>query len=110
LGLLNLKEPDMTACCKSTPSHSARRLSQGTASLALIAMLCAVIATPAHARDERLSGKPGPKREMNCNITERIKNKNRSTTCVYKCPDGGTESASVDEGFSCPAVVNVLRK
>jgi hypothetical protein len=47
---------------------------------------------------------------MNCNITERIKNKNRSTTCVYKCPDGQTENASVDEGFSCPAVVNVLRK
>lgn len=100
----------MTACCKSTPSPSARLLSQGTASLALIAMLCAIMATPALARDERLSGKPGPKREMNCNITERIKNKNRSTTCVYKCPDGGQESASVDEGFSCPAMVNVLRK
>jgi hypothetical protein len=110
LGHTTFKEPDMTACCQSTPSRSAWRLSQGTAGFALIAMLCAVMATPAHARDERLSGKPGPKREMNCNITERIKNKNRSTTCVYKCPDGGTESASVDEGFSCPAVVNVLRK
>ena len=37
----------MTACCKSTPSPSARRLLQGTASLALIAMLCAIMATPA---------------------------------------------------------------
>lgn len=73
-------------------------------------VLLALLTGPALARDERLSGKPGPKREMNCNITERIKNKNRSTTCVYKCPDGGKESASVDEGFSCPAVVNVLRK
>lgn len=100
----------MTARCKSTPSPSAGRFSQGTAGFALIAMLCAIMASAAHARDERLSGKPGPKREMNCNITERVKNKNRSTTCVYKCPDGGTESASVDEGFSCPAVVNVLRK
>lgn len=100
----------MTACCKSTPSPSAGSPSQVTAGFVLIAMLCAVMATPAHARDERLSGKPGPKREMNCNITERIKNKNRSTTCVYKCPDGQTENASVDEGFSCPAVVNVLRK
>ena len=100
----------MTACCKSTHSRSAWHPLHGSAALACIAVLCAVMATPAHARDERLSGKPGPKREMNCNITERVKNKNRSTTCVYKCPDGGTESASVDEGFSCPAVVNVLRK
>ncbi|MFM1928104.1 MAG: hypothetical protein RIR28_687 [Pseudomonadota bacterium] len=100
----------MTACCKSTHSRSAWHAFRGSAALVCIGMLCAIMATPAHARDERLSGKPGPKREMNCNITERVKNKNRSTTCVYKCPDGGTESASVDEGFSCPAVVNVLRK
>lgn len=51
-----------------------------------------------------------PKRAINCNISERVKNKNRSTTCIYKCPDGGTENASVDEGFSCPSVVNVLRR
>jgi hypothetical protein len=100
----------MTVYYKPAPHHSSWHRSQGIAVFVFIAMLCAIMATPAHARDERLSGKPGPKREMNCNITERIKNKNRSTTCVYKCPDGGTESASVDEGFSCPAVVNVLRK
>jgi hypothetical protein len=100
----------MTTHFQSTANRPTRSLMQGTAVFTVIATLCALMTIPAHARDERLSGKPGPKREMNCNITERIKNKNRSTTCVYKCPDGGTESASVDEGFSCPALVNVLRK
>ncbi|MFM1827693.1 MAG: hypothetical protein RLY67_1074, partial [Pseudomonadota bacterium] len=48
--------------------------------------------------------------EMNCNIVERKKNPNKSTTCTYKCPDGQPEFVNVDEGFSCPAVANVLRK
>jgi len=81
--------------------------------LGVIAVLTAILATltmPALARDERLSGKPGPKREMNCNIVERKKNPNKSTTCTYKCPDGQPEFVNVDEGFGCPAVANVLRK
>jgi hypothetical protein len=78
--------------------------------LALLAILLASLAVPAFARDERLTGKPGAKKEMNCNIVERKKNPNKSTTCTYKCPDGQPEFVNVDEGFSCPAVANVLRK
>lgn len=78
--------------------------------LAVLAALLASLSMPVVARDERLTGKPGAKREMNCNIVERKKNPNKSTTCTYKCPDGQPEFVNVDEGFSCPAVANVLRK
>lgn len=83
---------------------------QKVGTLAVLATLLASLSMPVFARDERLSGKPGPKREMNCNIVERKKNPNKSTTCTYKCPDGQPEFVNVDEGFSCPAVANVMRK
>lgn len=77
--------------------------------LSVVLLSAALISTSILAQ---VAKKPdnSPKREINCNISERVKNKNRSTTCIYKCPDGGTENASVDEGFSCPSVVNVLRR
>jgi len=98
-----------------TNKQSAHRLSaiggmQKVGALAVLATLLASLSMPVFARDERLSGKPGPKREMNCNIVERKKNPNKSTTCTYKCPDGKPEFVNVDEGFSCPAVANVMRK
>lgn len=98
-----------------TNHQSSQRLSpiggmQKVGTLAVLATLLASLSMPVFARDERLSGKPGPKREMNCNIVERKKNPNKSTTCTYKCPDGQPEFVNVDEGFSCPAVANVLRK
>ena len=98
-----------------TNHKSLQRLSpiggmQKVGTLAVLVTLLASLSMPVFARDERLSGKPGPKREMNCNIVERKKNPNKSTTCTYKCPDGQPEFVNVDEGFSCPAVANVLRK
>ncbi len=83
---------------------------QRLGTLTLLGVLLASLAMPVVARDERLTGKPGAKKEMNCNIVERKKNPNKSTTCTYKCPDGQPEFVNVDEGFSCPAVANVLRK
>lgn len=77
--------------------------------LSVVLLSAALISTSILAQ---VAKKPdnSPKRAINCNISERVKNKNRSTSCIYKCPDGGTENASVDEGFSCPSVVNVLRR
>jgi hypothetical protein len=48
------------------------------------------------------------KKSINCYISERIKNKNGSTSCIYKCPNGKPASENVSGGYSCPTVMNIL--
>ena len=48
------------------------------------------------------------KKSVNCYNSERIKNKNGSTSCIYKCPNGKPASENVSAGYSCPTVMNIL--
>jgi hypothetical protein len=47
---------------------------------------------------------------MNCYIASRKPNReNTRVNCVYKCPNGKTESEVVPKGVSCPPFVNVAK-
>lgn len=47
---------------------------------------------------------------QDCYIEERRLNPNQHTTCIYRCPDGKTESENVAPGFHCPTVLNVIKR
>lgn len=47
---------------------------------------------------------------INCSIKDRVVNKNKHITCIYKCPNGKTESESVEPGLSCPPIMNVIAR
>ena len=49
---------------------------------------------------------------INCYLRERKKISDGGTTCIYKCPSvkGRVESNSIGPGFSCPTMMNVLRR
>jgi hypothetical protein len=47
---------------------------------------------------------------VDCTIKDRVVNKNKHITCIYKCPNGKTESESVEPGLSCPPIMNVIAR
>lgn len=54
--------------------------------------------------------RPDKENAMNCYISERRVNRdNTRLNCIYKCPNGKTESEVVPKGVSCPPYVNVAK-
>lgn len=50
------------------------------------------------------------KEPVNCYISERkINRENTRINCIYKCPDGRSESEVVPRANQCPAKIEVLR-
>ncbi|MDA0665508.1 MAG: hypothetical protein O2848_02135 [Proteobacteria bacterium] len=50
------------------------------------------------------------KEPVNCYISERkINRDNTRINCIYKCPDGRSESEVVPRATQCPAKIEVLR-
>ena len=64
------------------------------------------------ARIDKIKREKARRDSINCYLRERKKNSDRGTTCIYKCPSvkGRVESNSIGPGFSCPSMMNVLRR
>ena len=72
-------------------------------SLFVAAFLTAVSATGVQAA-------PAKKEPLSCYISERKMNREQTRiTCVYKCPDGRSESEVIPRSAQCPSKIEVVR-
>ena len=64
------------------------------------------------ARIDKIKREKARRDSINCYLRERKKNSDGGTTCIYKCPSvkGRVESNNIGPGFSCPTMMNVLRR
>ncbi len=64
------------------------------------------------ARIDKIKREKARRDSINCYLRERKKISDGGTTCIYKCPSvkGRVESNSIGPGFSCPTMMNVLRR
>ena len=64
------------------------------------------------ARIDKIKREKARRDSINCYLKERKKLSDGGTTCMYKCPTvkGRVESNSIGPGFSCPTMMNVLRR
>ena len=63
-------------------------------------------------RIDKIKREKARRDSINCYLRERKKISDGGTTCIYKCPSvkGRVESNSIGPGFSCPTMMNVLRR
>jgi hypothetical protein len=73
-----------------------------TLATAWMAVFCLGAASTAMAQTQP------KKKTINCYISERIKNPNGHTSCIYKCPNGKPASESVAPGYTCPPMMNII--
>lgn len=67
------------------------------------ATLAALVATVVQAA-------PAKKEPLSCYISERKMNREQTRiTCVYKCPDGRSESEVIPRSAQCPSKIEVVR-
>ena len=64
------------------------------------------------ARIDKIKREKARRDSINCYLRERKKISDGGTTCIYKCPSvkGRVESNNIGPGFSCPTMMNVLRR
>ena len=64
------------------------------------------------ARIDKIKREKARRDSINCYLRERKKLSDGGTTCIYRCPSvkGRVESNSIGAGFSCPTMMNVLRR
>ena len=64
------------------------------------------------ARIDKIKREKARRDSINCYLRERKKISDGGTSCIYKCPSvkGRVESNNIGPGFSCPTMMNVLRR
>jgi hypothetical protein len=64
------------------------------------------------ARINKIKREKARRNSINCYLKERLKLSEGGFNCIYRCPSvkGRVESNSVGAGFSCPTMMNVLKR
>ena len=64
------------------------------------------------ARIDKIKREKARRNSINCYLKERKKLSEGGLNCIYRCPSvkGRIENNSVGPGFSCPTMMNVLKR
>ena len=64
------------------------------------------------ARLDKIKREKARRNSINCYLKERKKLSEGGLNCIYRCPSvkGRIENNSVGPGFSCPTMMNVLKR
>jgi hypothetical protein len=61
-------------------------------------------------REQRILRERARENTMNCHMKDVRRHSDSTTTCIYTCPGGITESSHIGPGANCPNLLNVVRR